>query len=486
MTDTGKISGAQGIAYLFNLIGGLIIAGILGARLYGIWKAVQLVMDYTAYLNLGANHGVDRIAPALVSKNKSKKYNNIFSSSISFSLVIHAIAAVVVFFIFLNATDPDWASAYLALSILILLQPLFTHGDSGLGAEKKFGRKAQVFLFMTIMRVAFSVVAAYFFGLIGILTIFILMILWAAWKMLSSLSIRPAFRFDPRKAFKLITTGGSITMLVVLERLLFRIDQIIIGYLFGTETFGVYQLAIFPLPILLLLPFALRQTTQTEVYDRIDRTKKLSDCWDIYARSVSAISLSFPFIMGAVFLGMPFLIYNFLESFREAIPAVQIFGITSFSLVVIQTSFAIIVVAKKAKQIVPQLVCIILVSSVIALISGKYFENYLAVLLVQSGGWAAVAVWTLRSVLTWFKRETSEQIKLLVVWFLPMILTAIWLFFLSWLMVDVLKWNQYGWLYGFGGGVIHTIYCLGYFLILEKQTGGVRYILQKLGQKTSK
>lgn len=469
IADTSKVTGAVGLAYLINLLGGLFIADLLGVYRYGVWKAIQLILEYTAYANLGTNHGIDRQCPALVSNGNLKQYKHLLSTSISFSLILSGLLALCFFALSTVAQTSEWQLAFASLGFLVVFQQLFINSDSALGAEKKFGTKSLMLFVQTLVRVVLSVVLGWFFGLSAVITVFAVVLLVGAMIQLRALQVTWGFRFSKKEARGLILSGATITILVLCERLIMSADRIAVGFVLGEEAFGIYNMAVFPLPILLLIPFSLRQTVQTEIYDHAGKHLPLSTCWPVFSKSLRVISLLAPFFAGAVFLGMPMLFHQFLQEFEAAIPLVQLFALSSFPLQLIQIVFPVIVVKGNFKRLIPRLLTLLLIPTTIGFIGASQGLNILIVLAIQSVGWFIISLWLLGQAMNWFQLDRAAKKSTWIWTFTPLLLTALELPLLHILMTSGFGWEAYGWAYGFLGGCLHTLFCSGFFLLFWRE-----------------
>ena len=471
LQDTSRVTGAVGAAYVINLVGGLFIAQILGARLYGVWKAVQLILEYTAYGNLGINHGVDRECPSLISRGRRKQYQRLLNTSLWFSVAMGALMAVVFWFLAVEwAESWEWRFTFALLGFLVIAQQVFINSDSALGAEKQFGRKAWILFQQTFWRVVMGVLLGWWLGLEAVLLVFLGVLVWASWIQLRSLAVGLRGVFSAPSAAMLIRSGASITVLVVLERLLVNADRVVVGLWLGETAFGVYQMAVFPLPILLLVPFSLRQTLQTELYDRLHRRDGGGNraawlaCKPLFLKALRVVGFLAPFVAGAVFLGMPMLIYKLLTGFEGAIPLVQAFAVLSFPLQLIQLLFPVVVARGMVFRFLPFLFLMLLLPALISAGALWFGLPLWVVMLIQSLGWGVISASLLQQAFRWFGFTPKERKITLQVVLGPMLLTAGELWALHLLLTRGLGFEAFGWAYGFLGGAIHTLYCAVFLL----------------------
>ncbi len=484
VADTGKLSGATGASYFINLVGGLILARLLGPALYGIWKTVQMVLDFTTFSNFGSINGVDRLCPSMVSQGKLGRYRRSIGASLGFSLTLASMVSLML--LAWGAGHPPGQArvGILALVILVFIQPFFTHGEAALGVEKRFGAKAKMIFVSTTLRIVFSIAAALLFDLAGVLTILILTIVGAAIYMISRSRMGLMLNLDGRRVFALVRAGLPITGLGLGERLLMNADKIIVVSLLGAEAMGLYQMAVFSLPVLLLVPFSLRQVVNIDVYDKFGQTGDLAVCRDVYERSVSVIALSSPFIMGAVYFGVPMLVDWFLDDYVRAIPAIKAFSILSYSILIIQTAFVIAIVARRVAGTIQWLVSLAAISAILSFFAARTGMSFLAILGIHASGWLVFAFGFLLSVEHWLGAKAETAIRQVLLWFLPMLAIAIELPAVDHAL-QAMGLVQHSLFWAVVGGVIHSMVCLPMFVLLERQTHGVSYVLRAAKQRIS-
>lgn len=482
MADTGKLSAASAVSHLLNVFGGVVLAGILGPALYGIWKTVQLAQEFSGFLNAGSMSGVNRTCPALVSRGRIGEYRRRANSSLWFSVLLLGLVALAVAAampLFDTAAERIGAAG---LAAILLVHPFFTHGETVLSVEKSFGRRGIVLVVQTLMRVTVGLLAAWFFGLAGVVGVAVLSMVWGAWYMFRHSRMRLALRVSAPRLRKLVRSGFPITAMDLTERLLMNADRIVIVSVLGAEAMGFYQLALFALPVMMLVPFSLRQVVTTDVFDKVGQTGDLTLCEPVFAKSVTSIALSSPFLMGATWFGVPMLIGLFLGDYAPAVPAVMLFSILCFPLLVMQTAFVIVVVSRRVRHAAAWMIGVTAVCALASTTATRFGGGLSAVLAIHGAGWIAMSAGLLFAAQRFVGVAGRPALRRVGLWFVPMLLAALELPLVqaglvrSGLVPGTLS-------FALAGGAVHTLACLPLFVLLERRIGGLGFLLALLRRR---
>ncbi|MDK2972004.1 MAG: hypothetical protein PWP23_1759 [Candidatus Sumerlaeota bacterium] len=491
LADTGKLSSATAASHVVNLAGGLIVAGILTPAAWGVWKYVQIIMLYTGFANFGATNGLDRSCPALVSKGKLSLYRRFLGASLAFSTLISVAIGTVFLVLGIVMPSGHWRTAFLALSVLVVLQPFFQHGEAALSSEKRFGAKATAIVGSTLVRIGASVAAAFFFGLAGVLAVFAF-----------TLIVTTAYMFSrtdygwPFQAFRqmrlhlprgIIRVGLPITLLAFAEQIFLTTDKWIVGGVFGEAIGGFYLFAFFPLPVLLMVPSALRQIISIDVYDKYSRLRRIEPCRDVFERSVMAIALGSPVLIGAVYLGMPWIIEFLLEQYRPSIPTLKLHAIAVFPILISQTALPIVVITRRVKGVVMGYLAVTALAGAVScwFLATVPGASMIGVVLIHGIAWGLFSAALMAITLVWLGDSVGWAAWRVVRWLIPMAYLAVELPALEWLLVR-LGLTPHTFIYGAGGGVLHLLACAPFLWMLERRIKGVSFVLNSLARRLGK
>lgn len=489
MADAGKLSGAIGLGYFINLVGGVVVAGILGPRMLGIWKTVQLAVQYTQFSNFGISYGVYKLSPSMVSRGLLRRYRALMSVSVGFSLLPALVGGIGLLAAAFWVTDDLARVALLSLVVILPIQQLYHHGELALAIEKRFGTKAKSLFWYTTFRVVLSIMLAKLLGLSGVLIAYIITLLWIVHYMIthSRMGFSPALRLSRIK--KLIAVGLPITLVVLGELALGTADKWVVAGVLGAEAMGYYNMAIFPLPLLMLLPMSLRQVVNIEMFDTFGSTGDVKKSLRVYEQSTLIVAMVSPIVIGAVYLGVPWLIAWLLPKFQASLDAVRLHSVLIYSLLIIQTGTGVLIVSGRERTIFAAQVGVALLSAAVsAALAAWAGISFMTVLWIHGIGWVLFGLGFLYATARMLGRSASTALGQTVFWYLPMGLLAVELPLLSWGMMRA-GFAPNTFFHATLGGLLHLVLCLPLVLHLERRTGAVsdgwRMIRRRLGFRVS-
>lgn len=480
LSDVGKMASASAAAQLVTVVGGLALAKLLGVSTYGLWKTVQLAVTYTAFANLGATYGLSRLCPAVVSAGREAVYNRMMSASLAVSWLIGGALSLLFLFWSMDAPDPAWRTAGIALAVLCAIQPFAMHGETALIVEKRFGANARVLLGSTLARVGFSIGAAWVAGLAGALAVYVVVYgLASVWMArLVAAKLRPAFAMPLWR--KTTRVGVPITLLAGGELLLGTADKWVVVGLLGAEAMSLYQMAVFPLPFLMLIPFNLRQVVTVDVYDKFGRTGSLAECRGVFETSLLGIALGAPWLVGGVYFGMPWLVSTLLPEYRAAIPLVLAHTVLVFPLMAMQVAIPLVVVAKRRGEVLGVMLGATGAAVACGILAVRVFgAGAGAVLGFQAAAWLVAAGWTIGRCFWWTGSRAEAAAIRAALCLAPLAALAIALPLVS-AGVEGLGLRRYGFAHAAACGVVFTALCGPLVLALEQRTRGVSYFARRI------
>lgn len=483
VADAGKLSGATAISHVINMAGGLVVARLLGPMLYGIWKSVQLAMEYTAFSNLGSINGLDRTCPGFVARGRLSVYRALVNSSLLPTLLLSLLISLGFLWVALGMEDGPARLAMLSLVILVMLQPPFQHAESGLAVEKRFGTKARILILSNSLRVGLSIVAAWLAGLLGVLIVYVIVMVWTSWAMWRGTRLRFAIRVEPRVWGRLLLLGFPITAMVIGERFLLTVDRWVVLSLLGPTEAGLYFMATFPMAILMFVPSALRQVVSIDVYDKWSRLKSLEPAREVHEKSILAIALGSPVMAGAIWFGLPWLVETFLPDYRRCIPPLQMYAVALFPVMICQTVLPVAVVARRVIMPVAAMVLLAGLSIVGAVLAVSMGGGLMGVMLAHAVGWLLYGAVLLLMTESWMGEPLSRSVPRVVLWLSPMALLAVELPMLEWLVDDGMGLARYSLVHAVVAGILHLVVCAPLLAMLEWRTGYVSYAMVSMKRR---
>ena len=501
MGAAGKMSGAMGAAFFVNLVGNLLLAKILRtAEPLGIWRSVQLFLQYTHFLNLGASHGLDRVGATMITRGQLVRYRKAMGASFGFSLVLPVIASIVLLCCipFIAATGARLGA--IALVFLIPLQQWQVYADLSLIFEKKFGLRARTMFSYTMLRIPLTLLLAWWIGLSGALIAFVVCTAWFAFSMWRGSEMGAHLSLHGRFARSMIRTGLPITLLAFGEIMVQTVDKRMV-LLLGQETaMGLYSMAIFPLPMLMLLPTSLRDAMNVEIYDYARQKGDAQGVRALYSHTLQLIALGSPIVMGVVFFGVPWLIRWLLsEDIQASIPAVEMHAVMIYPLLIAQTGMGVIIALRLEVRSFAMVCLLALASAASCLFLAQNTSIIPAeipgdpthaheqaimrlVLAVHGCTWFLYAMFILTLNHWKFGLRPAVAFARSLVYLAPMAVAGVSLYGIQWLM-ERTSLPPYSFANAALSGLLYLVVCAPGLVYLEKRYGSVSGFFQGVGRR---
>lgn len=486
VSDTGAMAGGAAASQLITVVGGLVLARVLGLDGYGPWKTVQLAIGYTAFANLGATYGLTRLCPSVLGRGREDQYQRMMAASLGLSTLIGLALAVSFGVLAWTAQDVTARICFSALAVLAVLQPVFQHGETALIVEKSFGLLARLNLAATAVRVGLCIALALAFGLPGALVGFVVVFAGLALAFYRHSRARLALAPPGDLWGRTVRVGFPITALAAAEMFAQTADKWVVVGVLGPQSMSLYQMAIFPVAFLLLIPLNLRQVVSVDIYDKFGSTGDLGSCREVFGKSVWVIALGTPWLLGGAYFGMPWLIDWLLPDYRPAIPVAQFHALAMYPFLIVQTSLAVMIVANRhwvaGGWITGATVVAAVAAAGVAVPVRETWGETAAlstVLGLHAVAWLALGaaglVYGQRLAGTGRREARKQALR----WLSPMALAIIAAITCE-TLVNALGVRRYSLGWALAGGALYTLACLPLLVGLERRTGGLTFLAGKV------
>jgi O-antigen/teichoic acid export membrane protein len=483
LSAAGKMSSVMGIGFIVNLIGGLLIARLLLPEALGVWRLVQLGLQYAHFLNLGASHGLDRVGTTLVSRKQYKRYRMLMGAGLGFSLLLPVVVGCLLVLLLPFFPDPGTRLAVLSLIVLIPVQQFIIFSDLSLLFEKKFGTRALALFGYTVLRVLLSLVLAWYFGIGGALVSLVVTMVGYLAYMMSRSDMGLQLSVHGPYSWRIIKVGLPITLLALGEMVVQTIDKWLVFLLMGSEGMGFYTMAVFPLPLLMLLSSSLRDALTVEIYDSARQHGNAEGVRALFSQTLQLVALGSPVLMGAVFFGVPWIITWLLPHYITSIPAVEVHAIVSYPLMVSQTGLGIIVATKLEFRVFLFTALLALLSVGGTLVASSREDFSLTTIL-----WVHSVIWFLYGGgLLWINHVklglgVAQAGARSFVYLLPTLVVGLELYAVK-ALIGRTGLTPYTFAFGATAGLLHLVACAPGLYYLERRYGSVSHFMGAVTRK---
>jgi len=250
-----------------RVITSLIVAGMVGPLVWGIWYVLNLALRYGSLAHLGSLNGLNRQYALEMGKGNAEEATALLRASFGALLVSVVVASVISILVTLSFGQSEYLTSILLTLVLLVFHQLYGFTTTAYRARIQFRNVSGFQAVIAFVNPAVSLPLTYFFGLNGFIVgqgIGYLVVVAYAF------SREPAlyrFAFDAVRAKRLIGIGFPIMLVGVLYALFNTVDRWIILQLFGTVELGYYSVAIMALGAAAMLP----QIVSQQFYPRMSR-----------------------------------------------------------------------------------------------------------------------------------------------------------------------------------------------------------------------
>lgn len=239
---------AGGIAsFVIIFIQGLIIARLLGLDGYGTFNIINMILAYTAYIQLGLKNAQSLLVPVALGKGNQKEAQHITEAIFTFEVLLTALVIVGLWMLYASGyTFRNTLTLYLllALSATIFLGRIDELLDSYLLAYGQFKCLAGLRFFSAFFNLLFGVPFLLAYGLLGLVFSWFLTYLLLDSYVFLSYRIRFRARWGWKKTVECIKVGFPIHVNNLVGGNLWMLEKTLVALLLDKTDLGLYSFAL--------------------------------------------------------------------------------------------------------------------------------------------------------------------------------------------------------------------------------------------------
>ena len=363
----------KSIVYFFSLyvriftklLGGIVIAKLLGPTLYGLRNAFGLSLEYEEHSDLGTFSALNRQAPYYRGAKDFQKADDAISSVFGINIVYAFIAAVILIFISRYLGFKGWEQKYVDffffLGIIIFSGKLNRFFQFKLKIDKKFYFLSRIEILYGLSATVIGVIFVYFFGFRGLLISLPISDFICIGYMLSKEKRIPPIKISFPLYWDLLKIGFPMMILFLLLMLLRTADRTVILALISEEALGYFGIATIATSIIGTIPMAVHNVTLAPVMEKFGKTKNKHSIKNYFIEPMILMAYTIPVLIAGLYFSIHLPIDYFLAKFHLSIPVVKILIIGFFFQAVASPALSICLAFNK------QIKLILLVTPLVAL-----------------------------------------------------------------------------------------------------------------------
>lgn len=221
---------------------GVLLAGILGPQLFGVWALFRLILSYGLFVGLGLLRGMElEVARA---KGDGQRPARLDWGRTAAGFTLGLFGAIALAMVAASAVvEEAWLRRLLWASAAgLLLERWYYYGMTYIRAAGSLRGFAGLELVQAVAQVALTLGLALLFGLEGAFIGFLVATVLALALVLRRAPFRPDL--DPARLRAMLRVGAPLSVTLLLGTLLATVDRLILGAVAGIEALGIYAFAV--------------------------------------------------------------------------------------------------------------------------------------------------------------------------------------------------------------------------------------------------
>jgi O-antigen/teichoic acid export membrane protein len=246
---------------------GIVLAGMLGPQLFGIWALFRLTLTYCGFLAMGLSRGLELEVARARGEGQAEIRRAWGRAAAGFTLAVFGAVALVLAAAAGFADEPWLRQLLCALAATVLLERMYFHGKTYLRASGSLRQYAIIELLQAAAQALFTLGLGALFGLEGAFAGFALANLVALVILARRAPFRPAF--DRERLRAMLSVGVPLSLTLLLSALLATADRLILGAAVGLEALGQYAFAVSVAALGMSAALIVRTVVVPDVYARL-------------------------------------------------------------------------------------------------------------------------------------------------------------------------------------------------------------------------
>ncbi|HRY85803.1 MAG TPA: oligosaccharide flippase family protein [Candidatus Omnitrophota bacterium] len=326
--DTAIYSVANYIAQGIGVINSIILRQFMGPQAMGVWSVLQVILGYCGYASMGTTRAMARDYPLLRGRGDFEKAEKMKNLTLTFSMVMSIIPALLLagYAIFKSGSlERSFLIGILFLVFFLFIQRFYDFVLTLLRTEKKFNLLSGIVVINAVVGLIVTLTFVKFWNIYGLL---------AGTFVTTMLLIFVIFRYDAYdfkffwhlpsiwSELKLgVPLVGSAFLLTILS----GIDKLIIAKKLGFYDAGLYSIAMMCSNYIFTLPMMFSHVVYPNLMESFGKTGDSRQVLGYLTKPILVFSVMVPFFCGLAIFLMPIITQLFLPKFIPGLPAMAIY-----------------------------------------------------------------------------------------------------------------------------------------------------------------
>ena len=374
LRDASIFSGSSYIARIMFFIRGFLGAKILGPGLYGLWSALNIILNFSYYINLGSIEAMGREISYQKGMRSEKGMQKARNSAFSFCLVVNFIFSftlIILAFFFWGKLSLVESVGLVTVALLSFTFFIYEFYQTAVLALKKFLFIGKANMIFSVLAVIMTIILVPRLKIYGVYIATLIVSLLSVAYLMFRAPHRLRFNFNSKEIIRLIRIGFPLMSVDFLETAIIGITGIIILLILGKISLGYYSVAMLAARFLRYFQETIDRVFEPYIYQKYGETHNISKLKEYLFKPTLIMALLFPVLLTVYYTVSAFFIRHFLPDYSASIHAFFIILVANFLAYFSPTAFSFITAINKQRFLVP----VYFISIIIASVSSLIFVN---------------------------------------------------------------------------------------------------------------
>lgn len=323
------------LAQLAMLVGGLVVARVLGPTDYGLWNALQLIAVYGAYASFGLHGAVNREVPIYRGRGDEEKIARMRNASLGATLGVAALlGGGVLGYALWNGQrlDPNLLMGVLFMAGIVGLQQFSEFFDVLFRSANDFATVGRLRLYRTLTEMALAVALVSALSFVGrLLAAAVTWVVLIGYAMSRNpFPIRPSW--DPGEVGRLIRLGLPLLAVDILYGIVTSVDRLMIARYLDRTALGYYSVGLMAISFLSVVPRVVWEILYPRFGERFGESEDPAALERLVVVPLTGIAMVMALLLGVVVILLPLGVTIALPRYMPGVDAARLLVGGSFFL----------------------------------------------------------------------------------------------------------------------------------------------------------
>lgn len=324
LRDLAVLAAGKYVSLLVMMVRGFVIPKLLDPSLFGIWKGLLIITDFSRVGHLGAVSALTREVPFHIGRGDHESLervkNTAFSASVFSAIVVSTGILAASFFV----SSPLTAFCLRWFAALVVLQQVSLFCETYLSGRKEFDFLSRIHVFRSVLMAVVSIGLAWIYGLSGlvwgtVLSAAIILILFL-WK----LKFAVRLEFPWKTVVHLVKIGFPLLATGILYSILNSIDKIMVIRWLGVTEMGYYSLGLTIIGFVFQLAYTLGQVLSPRLIERYSRNEDMNDVKDYVFKPLLGLGVAIPAVLACCYFASGWIYTIYLPKYLPGLTSLRI------------------------------------------------------------------------------------------------------------------------------------------------------------------